>query len=308
MSNRLLVLTWHNLHPTWCFPAAPGAGVRGFARQLEVLRRIANVLPLQQAAGDLAAGKPLPPRAVALTFDDGYRDSLGVAVPLLRRLGMPATFFLVPGLLSGTRWSWWEVLAWVVGRATVSSVAFEDRVLPLGTQVERGRASAVVADLLKRRDARGRDAAIHELRRRCRPGGAQPGHDMFLDWTDAREIARAGFDIGSHSFAHHILSHEDAAATHDDLARSRRDLEDTLQVPVAHLAYPNGKADDYDADTIAAARDAGYAAAWTTHGGLNRPTTPSFESRRFVVQPQRGPAAFALLASQWWESRCVPST
>jgi peptidoglycan/xylan/chitin deacetylase (PgdA/CDA1 family) len=245
---------------------------------------------------------------VALTFDDGYRDSLDVAVPLLRRLGLPATFFLVPGLLSGTRWSWWEVLAWVVRRATVSSVAFEGRVLPLGTPVERGRAAGVVAELLKRRDARGRDAAIYELREHCRPGGPQPGHDMFLNWTGAREIARAGFEIGSHSFAHHILSHEDAAATHDDLARSRRDLEDALQVPVHHLAYPNGKADDYDADTIAAARDAGYVAAWTTYGGPNRPTTPPFESRRFVVQPQRGPAAFALLASQWWESRCASST
>jgi peptidoglycan/xylan/chitin deacetylase (PgdA/CDA1 family) len=269
---------------------------------------MASVVPLQQAARDLAAGKPLPPRAVALTFDDGYRDSLDVAVPLLRRWGLPATFFLVPGLLDGTVSSWWEVVAWVFHRATVQTVTFEGRVLRLGNEVERGRAVTTVAELLKRRNAEARDAAIGELRVECRPGGAPPGRDMFLDWTGAREIATAGFGIGSHSSAHHILSRENATNQGTDLARSRRDLEDKLQVPVRHLAYPNGKADDYDDDTIAAASEAGYAGAWTTYGGRNGPTTPPFESRRFVVEPRRGPAAFALLASQCWESRCVSST
>jgi peptidoglycan/xylan/chitin deacetylase (PgdA/CDA1 family) len=164
-----------------------------------------------------------------------------------------------------------------------------------------------VAELLKRRNAAARDAAIDELRERCRPGGPPPGQDMFLDWAAAREIARAGFDIGSHSSAHHILSREEAAAQRADLTQSRRDLEDRLQVPVRHLAYPNGKGDDYDDDTITAARDAGYSGAWTTHGGRNSPTTPRFELRRFVIEPQRGPAAFALLPSQWWGAKCASS-
>ena len=308
MNGRLLVLTWHNVHPTWCFPAAPGAGLRGFTRQLTFLRRVANVVPLERAARDLAAGRPLPPRAVALSFDDGYRDSLDVVVPLLRSLGLPATFFLVPRLLDGAAASWWEVLAWVFRRASVKAVGFDGAVLPLGTETERGRATHAVAETLKGRDADTRAAAINELRARCHPGGTAPGHDMFLDWVSAQKIAQAGFDIGSHTSTHHILSREDPAAQRSDLTRSRRDLEDILQVPVRHLAYPNGKAGDYDGETIAAARNAGYAGAWTTHGGWNGPATPRFELRRFVVDPQRGLAAFPLLASQWWEARCVSST
>ncbi len=308
MSSRLLVLTWHNVHPTWCFPAAPGAGARGLARQLDLLRRVTNVLPLHRAAQHLADGRPLPPRAVSLTFDDGYRDSLDVAVPLLRKLGLPATFFLVPGLLDGTTSSWWEVEAWVFRKAAVRSVTFEGRLLPLRTDAERVAAAREVAELLKRRDAAARDCAIDELRDRCRPDGAPPGGDMFLDWGAAGEIARSGFGIGSHSSAHHILSQELPVRQRADLAYSRGVLEATFQVPVRHLAYPNGKRADYDDTTIGAARQAGYAGAWTTHGGRNAATTPPFELRRYVVEPQRGPAAFALLASQWWEARCASST
>ena len=308
MSSRLLVLTWHNVHPTWCFPASSGAGARGLARQLAFCRRVANVVPLERAAQDLAAGRPLPQRAVALTFDDGYRDNLDVAVPMLRQLGLPATFFLVPGLLNGTTSSWWEVVAWVCRRARATSVEFEGRVLPLGTEPERRRASGSVAELLKVRNAAARNAAIDELRERCRPAGSPPGHDMFLDWTGAGELAQAGFEIGSHTSEHNILSREDGAAQRADLVKSRRDLEDNLQVPVRHVAYPNGKGPDYDVDTIAAARDAGYEGAWTTHGGRNAPETPPFELRRYVVEPQRGPAAFGLLGKQWWEARCASST
>ncbi|WP_210440874.1 polysaccharide deacetylase family protein [Nocardioides xinjiangensis] len=308
MSSRLLVLTWHNVHPTWCFPASPGAGAQGLARQLAFCRRAANVVPLERAAHALAAGRPLPRRAVALTFDDGYRDSLDVAVPMLRQLGLPATFFLVPGLLDGTTSSWWEVVAWVCRCARATSFEFEGAVLPLRTEAERRRASGTVAELLKKRSSAARSAAIEELRERCRPAGSPPGHDMFLDWTGAAELARMGFEIGSHSSAHDILSREDGAAQRADLVRSRRDLEDNLQVPVRHLAYPNGKGADYDDDTIAAARDAGFEGAWTTHGGRNAPETPTFELRRYVVEPQRGPAAFGLLGKQWWDSRCASST
>lgn len=295
--SRLLVLTWHNVHPTWCFPAAPGAGARGLARQLAFCRRVSNIVTLQQAARDLAAGRTLPPRAVALTFDDGYRDNLDVAVPLLRRLDLPATFFLVPGLLHGAS-AWWEVVARVFRCASAWSVTFAGVVFPLSTERARMRSARAIAEILKRCDAAAREAAIYELRERCRPVGTFRGQDMFLDWAAAREIVRAGFAIESHSYAHHILAREDAAAQRSDLARSRRELEDKLQVPVRHLAYPNGKAGDYDEDTIAGARDAGYASAWTTQGGRNSTITPPFELRRYVVNPQRGPAAFALLGKQ----------
>ena len=99
MGRGLVVFSWHNIESTPAFPTRHGRGVQGFERQLRHLARFATVLPLEPALDALYAGETLPRRAVCLTFDDGYCDNLDLAVPLLRRYGLPATFFLVPAFL-----------------------------------------------------------------------------------------------------------------------------------------------------------------------------------------------------------------
>jgi peptidoglycan/xylan/chitin deacetylase (PgdA/CDA1 family) len=289
MGSSLVVLGWHNVDPTWFFPARPGAGRRGLQRQLAFLRRAASVVPLAEALDALAAGRPLPPRAVALTFDDGYADNLHLAVPVLERLGLPATFFLVPDLLSGMVAPWWEVLAWAFARSSRATLTWEGRLLDLDDRAGLERA----AELLKRRPQAAREAAVKRLVDLCDPVGAPDERALLLDWDGARRLARRGFAIGSHSRRHAILTAEPAAEQEQDLAGSRRALESGLGVEVRLLAYPNGLRDDYDQTTVAAARLAGYTHAVTTVRGVNRPTTPPYEIRRFIVQPERGVAGLA---------------
>src|SRR5919202_1189711 len=180
MGSRLLVLGWHNVEPTWFFPAPPGAGRRGLAGQLGLLRRLANVVALGPALEALAQGRPLPPRAVALTFDDGYRDSLQVVAPLLARLGLPATFFLVPGLLSRTTRPWWELLGWACQRARRRQVGFEGRTVDLGDPARGAAAAGALAELVKQRSRDDRDAAVAELVARCDPVGSPDEDGLFL--------------------------------------------------------------------------------------------------------------------------------
>ena len=122
MTDRLLIVAWHNVERTWNYPAAPGAGAAGFEHQLRRLQRLGTIVPLAPSLRQLTTGQPLPPRAIALTFDDGYRDNLEVGAPVLERLGLPATFFLVPGILDGTVSPWWETVAWAMGNAARTSL------------------------------------------------------------------------------------------------------------------------------------------------------------------------------------------
>ena len=295
MGSRLLVLGWHNVEPTWFFPAPPGAGRRGLAGQLAVLRRFANVVPLETALQALTEGWPLPPRAVALSFDDGYRDSLQVAAPLLERLGLPATFFLVPGLLARTTPPWWELLGWACQRAGRSQVDFEGRAIHLGDPARGAAAAATVAELVKRRDRAATEAAVGEFVARCEPVGAPDGDALFLDWDEAEALASRGFAIGSHTLHHAILAQQAPAEQATELELSRRRLQERLAVPVDVLAYPNGTAADYDHTTVAAAARAGYGHAVTVLPGWNRPATPHYEIRRFLQRPERGPAGLATI-------------
>lgn len=283
----LVVLGWHNVDGTWCFPARRGAGLRGLAQQLRVLRRVANVVPLGSALADLSAGRPLPPRAVAITFDDGYRDNLVLAAPLLRDLDLPATCFLVPGLLSRTSRAWWEELGSAVANAQAAEISWEDQLHPLSTAAERRVALDALAERLKRRNRAARDAALDELIGLLEPARRYSADEHFLDWDEAMRL-REHMEIGSHSLHHAILSEEDADEQSADLVSARAQLQQRLGVDASVLAYPNGKAADYGPGTVAAANRAGHSHAVTTRPGLNRPTTPDYEVRRTVMNPERG--------------------
>jgi peptidoglycan/xylan/chitin deacetylase (PgdA/CDA1 family)/GT2 family glycosyltransferase len=80
---------------------------RAFARQLRLLKLLGyRPVFFDEVAEDLRAGRLPPRRAVAITIDDGYRDNLEVALPLLRRHGFKATIYLVTGKLGGVNdWS-----------------------------------------------------------------------------------------------------------------------------------------------------------------------------------------------------------
>jgi peptidoglycan/xylan/chitin deacetylase (PgdA/CDA1 family) len=286
MSRRLLVLGWHNIEPTFAFGGTSvEAGRRGFERQVRFLRRWANVVPLRAALDDLAAGRPLPPRAVALTFDDGYLDNVTVAAPVLHAAGLPATFFLVPGFLSGSVPVWWEELGWAFAHATADRLDWAGERFDTSSPPARQAAHGVVADSLKLMDARSRGDAVAELRRRLASVGPDVGR-QFMDWNEAESLLGFGHEIGSHTCGHPILSREEPAAQARELADSRDALAAHFRRPVDVLAFPNGRSQDYADETLRLAGEAGYAFAVTTRSALAGRGTAPYEVPRVLVDAE----------------------
>jgi peptidoglycan/xylan/chitin deacetylase (PgdA/CDA1 family) len=290
MASRLLILGWHNVEGTWCFPSAPERGSKGLYEQFRMLQRSGNVVDLGDALTKLANGQSLPPRAVALTFDDGYRDNLSLAVPMLHELGLPATIFLAPGILSGQVQPWWEVLGRAFATSRRASLRWGGVTTPLGDA--RRSAYDDVCGQLKHLDAPAREAAVTELVAELEPETRPDVSELFMDWDEARELVRHGVTVGSHSLDHAILANETPATQQENLAESRRQLEEQLDVPVDLFAYPNGSPSDFDDATVGAAKDAGYRCGVTTIGGWNSRATPLYELRRYVLFPERGRSGF----------------
>jgi peptidoglycan/xylan/chitin deacetylase (PgdA/CDA1 family) len=288
VSNRLLILLWHNVEGTWYHPSPPGIGTQGLACQLRRLSRLATIVPLADALNTLRSGNSLPPRAVSLTFDDGYRDNLELAAPLLRELELPATFFLVPGVLSREVRPWWEELAWGFTCASRPSVTWEGRTLP--ARGERARRSSFLwaAERLKTFDRTDLERAVDQLLELLQPTG-RPDHDeLFLDWDGARNLIRQGFAVGSHSMYHTVLSRETPEEQVRNLVASRARLEAELDAPIELVAYPSGTRNDYDQSTIDAARQAGHSYGLAAHAGVHTPRTSPYAVPRFVMVPIQG--------------------
>jgi peptidoglycan/xylan/chitin deacetylase (PgdA/CDA1 family) len=292
MGARLTVFGWHNVEPTWCFPNRR-SGIRGLERQLRRLRAVANVVPLGASLEALKAGEPLPPRAVALCWDDGYRDNLDLAVPLLEKLGLPGTFFLVPSLLSGERCAWWEIAGWAFATSTKESGTWQG--LSLTTRGAEGRKSYEHAsDRLRGMTAATRQDALEDLVDRLAPEGAPGDERLFLDWAGAREMVARGFEVGSHTMSHLNLATESAQDQVADLAQSRAILQSELGQEVRMVAYPFGQADAVSETTQEATVEAGYSYGLTTRSGSNSCTTNPTGAHRVMLDPAQGFLATAL--------------
>lgn len=284
--DRLLILGWHNVEDTWSFPATPGAGRKGLESQFKLLSSYANVVPLAWALERLRRGRGLPSRAVALTFDDGYLDTVNLALPLLDSYHLPATFFLVPDFLSDRSRPWWEELGWAVMSATASSVQWHEVKYALTDRTARRKTYTKLTTLLQFQPSVRRREDVAELTRLLKPTGEPP--NLMMGWDEARTLVLRGYDVQSHTESHPVLSMETAEQQGRELQFARDELESELSVRISTVAYPHGTTAHYNSDTIEAVRSAGYEWGLTTMEGFCFAGTSEFELRRCITYPQRG--------------------
>jgi peptidoglycan/xylan/chitin deacetylase (PgdA/CDA1 family) len=112
--------------------------------------------------------------------------------------------------------------------------------------------------------------------------------EPLATWSDIDELVAAGVTVGSHGRRHRRLTSLDEAQRSDELAGSRRDLLHRLTNPLPVVAFPNG---DHDLDVCRAARQAGFAAAYTTQKGRNGIGTDPYCLRRVSIHGHDGVAA-----------------
>ncbi|HYM22732.1 MAG TPA: trifunctional glycosyltransferase/class I SAM-dependent methyltransferase/polysaccharide deacetylase [Vicinamibacterales bacterium] len=205
------------------------------------------------ALGDLvgwASEGVIPERAVAVTFDDGYFDALTTASPMLCELGIPATFFVNSDRLDEPHERWWDGLERAfTGERTRELEELNARAWTLD---ECGRAR-LVADAL---------ASV---------GGAAPPRDSHRVMTAAelRELAsRPGHTLGGHTTHHLALTTHAADVKRREITADKAALERALEQQVHLFSYPYG---DFDGETVAVVREAGYRAAVTVESGVVAP-------------------------------------
>ena len=224
-------------------------------RQLMFLASLFEVVPLERL-GEPGGRR----RRVALTFDDGLRSNVTVAYPLLRKLRLPATFYVCPDLIDKRRWLWnHEVRARI---ATLDRDKFAALAEYFGAPAER----EAFIEWMKRLDLASRRPVEQAVRRATRYFLSTPAQHERYDLASWDELARldpAIITIGSHTLTHSILTSLTEAEAEHEIGESRRRIEARLQRPVNHFCYPNG---DVNAFVVASTRRH-YATAVSTVPG-----------------------------------------
>lgn len=279
------ILLYHRVNPD-DDPLFPSTAVTAFDAQMQYLARTFRVLPLIEIIERIQQGRGLEPLTIAVTFDDGYRDNYTHAHPILKKYCLPATLFVATGFTGSNRLMWNDQLAWAV-RSTDQerlcvSVAGREWALPLETREEKITSLNTVLEYLKTCSDDHKVELLDDLIAELQVEKAS--HDrLMLNWDELRFMSREGWDIGSHTMSHPILTRIELSAVAEELQSSKRLIEQELQRPASLFAYPNGKRMDYNQNIKVAAKNAGYVAAVTTLRGINRSDPDFFELRRWSV-------------------------
>ena len=214
---------------------------------------------------------------MAVTFDDGFANNFSTAFPILRKHSVPFTVFVTTGLLDTPGAVLWterakRSLYLCPGRSVALRLAGGDITLDLSTPSARVNACKHVLQRLKRLAPAERDRALDDLEATC---GPQPireherGRYDFMTWAQAREMASAGVEIGSHTVSHPILTTLDSDTLQRELAESKRRVEESLGQACVAFAYPNGSPADFGMREKQALRECGYACGLSLNGSLN---------------------------------------
>lgn len=243
-----------------------------FRRHLELVRAQCDVVTLAEAVRVLKGERSVSRPVAVITFDDGYRDNYENALPVLRELGLPATIFLPTGLVDSDEPLQHDRIHWLIHQMHEKGLDLHPMLEGLGLRqlrieeiINQKEPGAQVQQIVFLPFAT-REILIERLEKIT--GTEYPEGFKLLTWQMVQEMQQAGISFGGHSDQHPILTLEGADTIERELRRNKRMLEDRLNCPAQHFAYPNGRYNETIKNIVARL---GFAVAVTTRRGIAWP-------------------------------------
>jgi peptidoglycan/xylan/chitin deacetylase (PgdA/CDA1 family) len=272
--GRGVILMFHRVRPWRPREFAPNRVLEITPEFLDVvlteLRGEAfDIIPLD-AVPDRLRQAPRGRPFAALTFDDGYRDNVEHAWPILRRHRAPWTLFITTNFVDGQGRPWWldleETIA-LLERVVLSNNG-EVLDLPSRTAGEQPFAFEILYSRLRVGPAEQLRCVTADLAAQAGMAASRFPAELCLGWDEIRTLAREpDVTIGAHTLSHPLLAKCEATIAGREIAESKALLEQHLERPVRHFAYPFGDATSAGAREFRLARQAGFITAVTSRPG-----------------------------------------
>jgi peptidoglycan/xylan/chitin deacetylase (PgdA/CDA1 family) len=305
--KKILILAYHGLtdrnHDVLPWTTIP---VGAFEKQIRYISTKYRVFPLQKVVNEIKRGASLPDNTAVLTFDDGYRNNLTLALPILKKYNVPATIFLTAGYI-GTE----KILpldeAFLIIAGAQEKAPFITPELGIGPilfdspkAVYQGYKQTVAA--LKKLPTSLQKLHLARLRDFLKPEYKDSvlADFQMLTWGDVHKLLSSGLiDIGAHTISHEILTNVSHREAEQEILASKSLIEQWTGHTINLFAYPNGTPADYDDRHITCLKNTGFSCSVTTTGRLNRLDDNCFCLGRICVGPELSSSIsrFALMAA-----------
>ncbi len=306
--SKGLILMYHRIAEVPIDPWALCVTPQQFSQQMEVLKKNFHPLTLEQLVQTQKAGK-IPPRAVVVTFDDGYADNLHQAKPILEHYNIPATIFVSTGYLDKAHGFWWDTLEEFLLQPcklpeeltlTINQHNYHWQ-LEHAADYSQQQYQADRFTKAQEADPGTRMAFYYEVWQRLLPLSEQqrqPILRQILDWSGSHhqtqperrslyseevvQLAQGDLiEIGAHTITHPFLSSQSVDKQKYEIEKSKADLEQLIHQSIDSFSYPFG---NRTADTIQLTQIAGFQWACSTVQDLVWHQSDCFQLPRFGVE------------------------
>jgi len=249
-----------------------------FEDHMQTLARRFSPVTVRDVADFASSGRKLPPRAVAVTFDDGFADNCEVALPILDRYGIPATFYIMVDGVANGRLPWYCRLRYAINttkkREWVDSNA--NRAYGLISPPERKAALTAVWEIGARLTGNIQQQFIGAVEQSLEIEPVSAPHGFMMTWDQVRSLKKAGHTIGGHTVSHPNLAQVSEREAQLEITECKKKLEMEIGEPIEHFSYPHPALNpQWSKRTLEITREAGFkSAALTTCGPVRAGDEP----------------------------------
>jgi peptidoglycan/xylan/chitin deacetylase (PgdA/CDA1 family) len=243
-----------------------------FQAQMEMLAKKFRPVPLEQFGRFIKGEGELPQRAVVVTFDDGYTDNYETAMPILDRVGIPATFYVTVDCVENRRLPWPSRLRFSF-RTTVKKSWSDESGTVWNLESDEGREQAYLktCDRVCQLSGAALENVVRSIEEELDAKLPDDRGRLMMTWEQVRALSRNGHMVGSHTMTHPNLAFLSVEEARFELVQSKTQMEQHLDRRVEHFSYPcPALFPNWTEQTTAESRKAGYQTAVTTSNGLAR--------------------------------------
>jgi len=265
-------------------------GASQFERQISILKRDFNIIPLSELVKAFKDKSPLTKNSIVITIDDGYLDFYQYAYPILKKYNVPATLYVTSGFVDRLLWLWPDRVTFIIAKTVCDTYSFpfhseaSQRIYNPSIEKPYGDLwNDVVQYCLSVSDIE-KNIFLEKFANDLGVFVPSVPIDDYsaVTWDQLREMNDNGIDIGAHSITHPAMSKVATENLYIEIADCKTRIESELGHDVSNFCYPNGQPADYNSSVISAVKNAGFKSATVAYVD-NNPFCSLFELRRHSV-------------------------
>jgi len=308
--KRLTVLTFHRVVPQGKESGLPTIRIstENFESLLRFVSKHYKVISLSECAEHFRTNTEFAYSSLLLTFDDGYRDVLTHALPVLRKHRFPSVIFVPTQAVEQGCGFWWDALYDLLMHATTQSINtreisdsavhhFIEKIERI-IQIRQSERKTAILELIE--DLQDSNTEVRERVLTSLFKNSEQTNGNVVNWQQLQEMTASGMTIGSHTVHHEFLSSISEKEVISELRESKKNLETRLETRIESFSYPGGR---YNSKTVCSVEEAGYDCAFLAETGINSLRDHRLKLKRINISDDNittKSGKFSPALAAWW--------